>query len=209
MQLAQVTARMFSSPDSWLSYLPGAARVAASYELFYRIGKRYDKPKFGIETVVVRGARVAVLEETELTRPFCRLQRFTRLSDDPRVAARLRDDSPVLVVAPLSGHHSTLLRETVATLLTRHTVYVTDWIDARLVPVEAGAFTLDDYVGYLRAFMQHLGAEDPHVLAGCPPGRPRLGGGGAGRGGGAPPPPGGGFLGGAGATPPHPPGGKR
>ena len=122
----------------------------------------------------MRGARVAVLEETELTRPFCRLQRFTRLSDDPEVAARLRDDSPVLVVAPLSGHHSTLLRETVATLLTRHDVYVTDWVDARLVPADEGAFTLDDYVGYVRAFMQHLGAENLHVLAVCQPAVPVL-----------------------------------
>ena len=130
----------------------------------------------------MRGARVAVLEETELTRPFCRLQRFTRLSDDPEVAARLRDDSPVLVVAPLSGHHATLLRETVATLLTRHDVYVTDWVDARLVPADEGAFTLDDYVGYVRAFMRHIGAEHLHVLAVCQPAVPVLAAVGAGRG---------------------------
>jgi poly(3-hydroxybutyrate) depolymerase len=173
LQVAQLTARLFSMPG-WLSQLPGAARVAASYELFYRVGKHYEKPKFGIETVQVRGKRVAVLEETERARPFCRLQRFTRLSDDPAVAARLRDDSPVLVVAPLSGHHSTLLRETVATLLTCHDVYVTDWVDARLVPADDGAFTLDDYVGYVRAFVDHIGAESLHVLAVCQPAVPVL-----------------------------------
>jgi poly(3-hydroxybutyrate) depolymerase len=173
-QLAQVTARMFSLPGSWLSQLPGAARVAAGYDLFHRLAKHYEKPKFGIETVNVRGARVAVMEETVLSRPFCRLQRFTRMSDDPKIAARLRDDSPVLAVAPLSGHHATLLRETVATLLTNHDVYVTDWTDARRVPVEAGAFTLDDYVDYLRGFMRHVGAERLHVLAVCQPAVPVL-----------------------------------
>ena len=122
----------------------------------------------------VGGARVAVLEETALARPFCRLQRFTRLSDDAGVLGRLQEQPPVLVVAPLSGHHATLLRDTVATLLTRHTVYVTDWVDARLMPLDAGAFTLDDYVGYVRAFMRHIGPERLHVLAVCQPAVPVL-----------------------------------
>jgi len=174
LQFAQVTARMLSAPGSWMSQLPGAARVAAGYELFYRVGKHYEKPKFGIETVNVRGARVAVQEETVLSKPFCRLRRFTRMSDDPAVAARLKEDAPVLAVAPLSGHHSTLLRETVATLLTRHDVYVTDWIDARLVPADEGSFALADYVDYVRAFIRHIGAERLHVLAVCQPAVPVL-----------------------------------
>jgi poly(3-hydroxybutyrate) depolymerase len=173
-QLAEVTARMFSTPAGWLNQLPGAERVAAGWELFYRLGKRYEKPAFGIASVEVRGARVAVIEETVVSRPFCRLQRFTRMSDDAATAARLKDDPPVLVVAPLSGHHATLLRETVATLLTRHTVYVTDWLDARLVPLAEGAFTLDDYVAYVRAFIRHVGAERLHVLAVCQPAVPVL-----------------------------------
>jgi poly(3-hydroxybutyrate) depolymerase len=173
-QLAQLTARMFSSPASWLSQLPGAARVAAGYELLYRLNKHYEKPSFGIETVTVRGARVGVIEESVLARPFCRLLRFTRLSDDAKTVTRLHDDSPVLVVAPLSGHHATLLRETVATLLTCHDVYVTDWIDARLVPADDGSFTLDHYVGYIREFIRHIGAERLHVLAVCQPAVPVL-----------------------------------
>jgi poly(3-hydroxybutyrate) depolymerase len=173
-QLAQATARLFSSSGSWLTWLPGAARVAAGWELVYRLGKRYDKPEFGITSVDVRGARVAVLEETVMSRPFCRLLRFKRASGDPDVVARLGDDSPVLVVAPLSGHHATLLREAVATLLQRHTVYVTDWIDARLVPLAAGGFTLDDYVGYVGAFIRHIGAARLHVLAVCQPAVPVL-----------------------------------
>jgi len=174
MQMAEATARMFSSPGSWLTQLPGAAGVAAGYELFYRLAKHYEKPRFGIETVNVRGARVAVVEETALARPFCRLQRFTRMTDDADALARLGEDPPVLVVAPLSGHHATLLREAVATLLTRHTVYVTDWIDARLVPRAEGAFTLDDYVDYVGAFIRHIGAERLHVLAVCQPAVPVL-----------------------------------
>src|SRR4051812_19101739 len=174
MQWAEATVRMFSSPASWLTQLPGAANIAASHELFYRLGKRYEKPRFGIERVDVGGARVAVLEETVLSRPFCRLQRFTRLSDDADVIARLQDQTPVLVVAPLSGHHATLLRETVASLLTRHPVYITDWLDARMVPLDVGAFTLDDYVDYLRVFMRHIGAERLHVLAVCQPAVPVL-----------------------------------
>jgi poly(3-hydroxybutyrate) depolymerase len=173
-QLAAVTARLFSSPASWWSHLPGAANVAAGYELFYRLGKQYAKPKFGIETVDAGGARVAVLEETVLSRPFCRLQRFTRLSDDARVLGRLQQEPPVLVVAPLSGHHATLLREAVASLLGNHTVYVTDWIDARMVPVDQGGFSLDGYVAYVRDFIRHLGAERLHVLAICQPAVPVL-----------------------------------
>ena len=120
--MAQATARLFSSPGSWLTALPGAAPMAAGYELFYRLGKRYEKPTFGIDAVDVRGARVKVAEETVFAKPFCRLQRFTRLSGEPAIAAGLKDDPVVLVVAPLSGHHATLLREAVATQLTDHTV---------------------------------------------------------------------------------------
>jgi poly(3-hydroxybutyrate) depolymerase len=172
--LAEATARMFSSPGSWLTHLPGAAPVAAGYELFYRLGKRYEKPRFGIDTVDVRGARVAVVEETALAKPFCRLQRFTRLSDRADVIATMNDDTPVLLVAPLSGHHATLLREAVGTLLSRHTVYVTDWVDARLVPLRDGAFTLDDYVSYIGSFIRHIGAERLHVIAVCQPAVPVL-----------------------------------
>jgi poly(3-hydroxybutyrate) depolymerase len=165
--LAQATARMFSQ-------LPGAAPVAAGYELFYRLGKRYEKPLFGIDAVDVRGTRVRVVEETVLARPFCRLQRFTRLSDQPDVAARLKDDPVVLVVAPLSGHHATLLREAIASLLAGHAVYVTDWLDARMVPLREGGFSLDDYVGYLGDFVRHIGTERLHVLAVCQPAVPVL-----------------------------------
>lgn len=160
---------MFSEPDGWLARLPGAAHMAASYELMYRLGRDYPKPEFGIESVQVSGAEVVVREETALAKPFCRLQHFRRFSDDERVVAALRTHPVVLVVAPLSGHHATLLRDTVRSLLSDHDVFITDWIDARTVPVEQGPFSLDDYIAYVREFMQHLGVQRLHVMAVCQP----------------------------------------
>jgi poly(3-hydroxybutyrate) depolymerase len=173
-QLAWVGANMFSAPGSWLAQLPGAAGVAAGYELLYRLGKSYDKPAFGITEVEAHGAKVAVVEQTVLDRPFCRLQLFKRQSDRPEVLARLGRDPAVLLVAPLSGHHATLLREAVRTLLAHHEVYVTDWIDARRVPLDHGPFTLDDYVDTLRAFIRHLGPERLHVISVCQAAVPAL-----------------------------------
>ena len=173
-QWAEAGARMFSTPGSWLAQLPGASAVAASYELIYRLGKEYEKPEFGIDAVEVRGVTVPVVEQTLLAKPFCRLQRFKRYSDEADVIAGLKKDPAVLVVAPLSGHHSTLLRDTVRTLLTEHKVYVTDWVDARMVPLDQGTFTLDDYVGYIREFIRHIGAENLHVIAVCQPAVPVL-----------------------------------
>jgi poly(3-hydroxybutyrate) depolymerase len=165
--LAQFGAQLFSAPGSWLAQLPGASRIAAGYELLFRLGKNYAKPQFGIQSVEAYGATVAVVEQTVLERPFCRLQRFRRCSDRPGVIQKLKRDPPVLLVAPLSGHHSTLLRDTVTTLLPSHDVYVTDWIDARMVPLSEGAFTLDDYVGYISEFIRHLGADRLHVISVC------------------------------------------
>jgi poly(3-hydroxybutyrate) depolymerase len=165
---------MFGGPGSWLARLPGAARVAAGYELLYRLGKSYDKPKFDIAAVDVRGVKVSVDEQTALVKPFCRLQRFDRHSDRADMIAALKKDPVVLIVAPLSGHHATLLRDAVRTMLSGHTVYVTDWIDARLVPVGEGAFSLDDYVGYLCEFIRHIGAERLHVMSVCQAAVPAL-----------------------------------
>ena len=165
--LAQAGARIFGAPGSWLAQLPGAAHVAAGYELLYRLGKNYDKPRFDIPTVDVRGVEVSVVEQTALDKPFCRLQRFDRRSDSPAVEATLAADPVVLVVAPLSGHHATLLRDAVRTLLGGHTVYITDWVDARMVPIDQGQFTLADYVGYLREFIRHIGAERLHIVSIC------------------------------------------
>ncbi len=173
--LAHAGAHMFSAPGSWLSSLPGSERIAAGYELIYRLGREYPKPEWGIHDVEVSGAKVAVIEQTSLTKPFCRLLRFKRYSDDARLVGVLKQSPVVLVVAPLSGHHATLLRDTVRTLLSDHKVYVTDWTDARMVPLELGGFTLDDYVNYIREFIHHIGADNLHVISVCQPCVPVLG----------------------------------
>ncbi len=173
-ELAQAGAVLFSAPTSWLAWLPGANRVAAGYEVLYRLGKTYEKPQFGIDAVDAHGVSVPVVEQTVLSKPFCRLQRFKRYSDRTDVVEHLKNDPVVLVVAPLSGHHSTLLRDTVRSLLSAHKVYITDWNDARDVTADLGPFTLADYVGYIREFIQHIGAEHLHVIAVCQPAVPVL-----------------------------------
>ncbi len=172
--MAEANARIFSAPGSWLSSLPGAERIAAGNELIHRIGKEYEKPAWEIHEVEVGGRTVPVVEQEILSRPFCRLLRFKRYTDDAEAIAQLKDDPAVLVVAPLSGHHATLLRDTVRTLLRDHKVYVTDWIDARMVPTEAGDFSLDDYVAYIEQFIRHIGAERLHVISVCQPTVPVL-----------------------------------
>ena len=164
---AEASARMFSAPGSWMSSLPGASRAAAGYELLHRIGKDYEKPRFDIHSIELHGNEYPVIVREVLHKPFCRLLRFKRYSDEAGNIANLKDDPPVLVVAPLSGHHSTLLRDTVRTLLRDHKVYVTDWTDARMVPAADGTFSLDDYVGYMEEFIRHIGVEDLHVISVC------------------------------------------
>jgi len=167
-------ARMFSSKDSWLSRLPGAHRVAANYELLYRLGKEYEKPAFDIRSVQAHGHEVPIVEQLVLAKPFCNLVRFKRFSDEIATLEELKKDPSVLVVAPLSGHHSTLLRDTVRTLLQDHKVYITDWVDARMVPSDKGPFHLDDYVAYIQEFIRHIGAEKLHVISVCQPTVPVL-----------------------------------
>jgi len=172
--LAEAGAHLFTEPGSWLAHLPGANSLAAGCELLYRIGKPYDKPEFGIHTVTAHETEVAVVEQMVIAKPFCRLQHFRRSSDRDDVNAQLRADPVVLVVAPLSGHHATLLRDTVRTLLADHDVYVTDWLDARMVPLDRGPFSLADYVSYMRDFMETLAADRIHVIAVCQPAVPVL-----------------------------------
>ena len=171
---ADAGAKMYSAQDSWLSSLPGSERAAAAFELMYRLGKEYEKPEFGIHQVEVDGVAVPVVERVALDKPFCRLLRFKRFTDDEDKLRDLKDDPTVLVVAPLSGHHATLLRDTVRTLLADHKVYITDWTDARMVPAAEGAFTLDDYIAYVQEFIRHIGADKLHVISVCQPTVPVL-----------------------------------
>ena len=155
--------------------LPGMAPWAAGWELLRRVTKDYPRPEFGIREVVAHGRPVSVVEEVVADLPFCRLVRFTRRTGDEVTAARLGRDFKLLLCAPLSGHFSTLLRETARALLADFDVYVTDWKDAREVPISGGAFHLDTYVAYLQGFVRQLGAARLHVVAVCQPVVPALG----------------------------------
>ena len=167
-------AQLLSSKDNWVSGFPGVQRLAAGYELFHRLGKEYEKPAFAIDAVQAHGRHTPISEQVALATPFCNLIRFKRFVDDIETLHDLKNDPTVLVVAPLSGHHSTLLRDTVRTLLQDHKVYLTDWIDARMVPLDQGAFTLDDYVACVQKFIRHIGAERLHVISVCQPTVPVL-----------------------------------
>ena len=171
---SEAGARIFSEAESWLSRIPGAERMAANYELMYRLGKEYEKPAFNIGSVHAHGHEVPIAERVAVAKPFCNLVRFKRYSDEFDTLKELKDDPAVLVVAPLSGHHATLLRDTVRTLLQDHKVYITDWIDARMVPVSTGPFHLDDYVAYIQEFIRHIGAKNLHVISVCQPTVPVL-----------------------------------
>ena len=168
---AQSMSKLYVNPYSPLSFLPFATRVSAGFELLHRLGKEYEKPEFGIKSTEIDGHEVTVAERIEVSKPFCRLLKFERLL--PRALADRDADPTVLVFAPLSGHHSTLLRDTVRGLLPDHNVYITDWIDARMVPVNHGPFHLHDYIAYAVEFIRHLGP-DVHLMSVCQPTVPVL-----------------------------------
>lgn len=173
-EFAAASAKLYSHPLSPFAHTPMAQRLSAGLDLMHRLAKDYEKPEFDIKTVEVDGVQVAVQELVAQEKPFCRLLRFKRYTDDPAVLAKMKDQPTVLVVAPLSGHHSTLLRETVKQLLKDHKVYITDWTDARMVPLEVGPFHLDDYIHYVQEFIRHVGGADCHVMSVCQPTVPVL-----------------------------------
>ena len=174
--LAEAAAKLYGNPHSLLGQSPLSQRVSAAYGLMHRLGKDYEKPEFGIRKVNVDGVDVAIDERIEIDKPFCELRRFKRFSDDPATLIKLKDQPPVLVVAPLSGHYATLLRDTVRTMLQGHKVYITDWKNARMVPLSEGEFHLDDYVNYVQEFIRHLQGiyGNCHVISVCQPTVPVL-----------------------------------
>ncbi len=174
--LAQVVSKLYSNPLTPLGQNPLAQRISAGYDLLHRLGKDYEKPEFGIRTVSVDGVDVAIYERVEIDKPFCELRRFKRFTDDPATLTQLKSQPVVLIVAPLSGHYATLLRDTVRTMLKDHKVYITDWKNARLVPMDDGDFHLDDYVNYVQEFIRYLQANygNCHVMSVCQPTVPVL-----------------------------------
>lgn len=162
---AKVTAEFYGNPFSVFSHNPMSRVVTAGADVVLRMTRRYSKPEFGLAETVVQGKTVDVSEEVELEKPFCQLLHFKR---DTK-----RKDPKILIVAPLSGHYATLLRDTVRTFLPDHDVYITDWKDARTVPISDGPFHFADYVAYVQEFIRHLGT-DLHVISVCQPTVPVL-----------------------------------
>lgn len=157
----------FNNPFNPLTHTGFGRHAAAACEVFERTTRRYGKPDFRIHETTVDGRTVGVHENVVWERPFCRLIHMARELPQQRRA----QDPRVLLVAPMSGHFATLLRGTVETLLPNHEVYITDWQDARNVPMVAGDFDLDDYVDYMRDMFRYFGG-DVHVFAICQPSVP-------------------------------------
>ncbi len=169
--VADATKLYYDNPLNPLSHSAFGKNVSAACELFERTTRRYGKPEFGLETTNINGIEVPVTEKTVWSRPFCDLIRFERPNPGRKKTAA--PEPKLLIVAPMSGHYATLLRGTVETMLPYYDVYVTDWIDARSVPLAEGDFDLDDYIDYLIQIFGHLG-KGAHVMAVCQPSVPVL-----------------------------------
>ena len=166
-KLAGLGAGWLSNPANPWGYSSAGPLVAASLEVFAHAAAPRGKPEFGIESVQIRGKAVAVREEILLRKPFGQLKHFAREGHEK--------GPHLLIVAPMSGHYATLLRGTVQRLLPSFDVYITDWRDAKLVPLAEGGFDLDDYIDYLVEFLELIGTrtgERPHLLAVCQPAVP-------------------------------------
>ncbi|HLH12758.1 MAG TPA: polyhydroxyalkanoate depolymerase [Methylovirgula sp.] len=162
----------FKNPINPLAHTPVGRNVAASAELFERLTRRYGKPIFGLNSTAVNGVNIPVHEEVVWQSNFCKLLHFERDWD----AARAPRQSKLLIVAPMSGHYATLLRGTVEAFLPHYDVYITDWADARMVPLAQGTFDLDDYIDHVIDLYRLLSARNDgiplHTIAVCQPAVP-------------------------------------
>ncbi|RUM98534.1 polyhydroxyalkanoate depolymerase [Pseudaminobacter arsenicus] len=158
----------YSNPLNPFSHTQWGRSIAATAELFERTTRRYGKPSFDLPHTAIDGKTVPVAEKTVWSRPFCNLLHFERA-----LPAARRPDPKLLIVAPMSGHYATLLRGTVEAMMPHADVYITDWVDARMVPVSEGRFDLDDYIDYVIGMLHALGP-DTHVMAVCQPSVPVL-----------------------------------
>lgn len=158
--------QVFSHPYNPVSRTPVGKLAAASFDMVEQLTRRYGKPKFGLHETLIDGKPAAVEEEVVSRRPFGQLRHFKRMTH--------RKDPRVLIVAPMSGHFATLLRGTVEAMLPEHDVYITDWRDARDIPIVDGSFDLDDYIDYLIGWLEELGP-NTHVMAVCQPAVPVYG----------------------------------
>ncbi len=166
--LAEAGRLYFKNPVNPASHTEWGKKIGALCEVFERATRRYGKPEFDVSSTLVRGERVPVTPEVVWSRPFCDLIHFQRA-----LRPGSRKQPNLLIVAPMSGHYATLLRGTVEAMLPDHDVYITDWTDARLVPLSDGAFDLDDYIDYLISIFRFMRG-DVHVMAVCQPAVPVL-----------------------------------
>lgn len=161
---ANVGAQLLSNPTLPMGYFGFGPAIASALKVFAHVYEERGKPAFGIETVKVGGKAYPLIEDVVLEKPFGSLRHFRREG--------LPKDAPkLLIVAPMSGHYATLLRGTVARLVENQEVWVTDWADARQVPLSEGLFDLDDYIDYLIEYLQFIGT-GTHMLAVCQPSVP-------------------------------------
>src|SRR4029077_3254730 len=167
--VADATRLAFRNPINPLYSTSFGKSVVAAAELFERSTRRYGRPEWRISSTLVGGERVPVRVESVWERPFCRLLHFGRVFE----RAPRRQQPRLLIVAPLSGHYATLLRGTVEAFLPNHDVYITEWVDARMVPLADGRFDLDDYIDYVISMLHALGG-NTHVVAVCQPSVPVL-----------------------------------
>ena len=166
---AMMQSSVLRSPLNPVADTEIARTAAAASDLFETVTRRYRKPAWNLPHTVVQGAEVGVRVKSAWSSPWCEMLHFERDAEALKAARGERTDPTVLLVAPMSGHYATLLRSTVEAFLPEHEVYVTDWADARMVPVIAGRFDLHDYIDHVTAMLRVLGPET-HVVAVCQPG---------------------------------------
>ena len=170
---ARLTRDFWSSPLNPAKDSEMGRRLYANADVFANLTKRYGKPAWGIDSVEIDGQTVRVRPTEVWSSPWCKLTHFARDGADMRRAGRRTREPAVLIAAPLSGHYATLLRGTVQAFLQDHEVYITEWTNARAVPVLEGRFDFHDYIDHIRTMLQVLGPR-PHVVAVCQPGPPVL-----------------------------------
>jgi poly(3-hydroxybutyrate) depolymerase len=166
---AEITKLYYANPLNPVARTPLGKSIAAASEMFERATRRYGKPEWNIESTTVNGETVPINIKCIWERPFCHLLHFERAFEH----APKRPQPKILIVAPMSGHYATLLRGTVEAFLPSHDVYITDWADARMVPLSDGRFDLDDYIDYVISILHRLRG-DCNVVAVCQPSVPVL-----------------------------------
>jgi poly(3-hydroxybutyrate) depolymerase len=160
-QLANITRQLVSHPINPFAEHPFFRTASASIELFERLTTDYEEPKWGLESTIINKKKVKIKQQIVHQKPYCDLLHFER--DKPQA-----EHPKVLLIAPISGHFATLLRSTAKEFLPDHETYITDWRNARDIPLSAGTFSFDNYVTYLIEFINFLGP-DTHVIAVCQP----------------------------------------